>query len=53
MKHFVFAFVLLAAAGRAAAEDAAVYPQPGASLGPRAVYYRADDGDTGTWNPGA
>lgn len=54
MKTFMAALLSLSAlAGAAVAADAPPFPYPGLSLGGRAVYYRADDGDRATWNPGA
>lgn len=48
------ALLAVSAVSAAAADSKGDYPKPDAgSLGLRAVYYRADDGDQGTWGPGA
>lgn len=52
MRPLLLAVALAVLAAPALAADAA-YAYPGASLGGRLTYFRADDGDDGSWGPGA
>jgi opacity protein-like surface antigen len=52
MKTALALVALLLAPAAARAAPSPEYPPKGLEAGARLVYYRADDGDNGTWNPG-